>query len=71
MNKERQERLRAIFSGPTGRNQQELVLTCLKMGMEIERRYFGNRLRRRQAVIDHARAFMDFVNHNVIEDAEE
>ena len=70
MNKERQKRLRAIFPGP-GRDQQELVLTCLKMGMEMERRFFGNRLRRRQAVIDHARAFMDFVNHNVIEDAEE
>ena len=70
MNKERQERLRAIFPGPT-RDQRELVLTCLKMGMEIERRFFGNRLGRRQAVLDHARAFMDFVSHNGIEDAEE
>ncbi len=71
MNKERQERLRAILPGATGRDQRELVLTCLKMGMEIERRFFGNRLGRRQAVLDHARAFMDFVSHNVIEDAEE
>ena len=71
MNKERQERLNAIFSVSSGRDQRELVLTCLKMGMEMERRVFGNRLGRRQAVFDHARAFMDFVSHNVIEDAEE
>ncbi len=68
---EREERLRAILGRTMPRGQRELVLTCLKMGMEMERRVFGNRLGRRQAVLDHARAFMDFVSHNVIEDAEE
>ncbi len=41
------------------------------MGIEVERGLFGNRLGRRHAVFDHARAFMDSVHHNVIEDAEE
>ncbi len=68
---ERQERLRAILGSTTPRDQRELVLTCLKMGMEMERRFFSNRLGRRQAVIDQARAVLDFVSHNVIEDAEE
>ena len=68
---ENEARLRQLLCQTTPRDQRELILTCLKMGIEMERRFFGNRLGRRQAVIDHARAFMDFVSHNVIEDAEE
>ncbi len=68
---ENEARLRAILGSTTPRDQRELILTCLKMGVKMERGFFGNRLGRRQAVLDHARAFMDFVSHNVIEDAEE
>ena len=64
-------RLRHILCEITPRDQRELILECLKMGMTMERGFFGSRLGRRQAVIDHALAFMDFVGNNVIEDAEE
>ncbi len=64
-------RLRQLLCQTTPKDQRDLVLACLEMGMKMERRYFGNRLGRRQAVIDHARAFMDFVGSNVIEDTEE
>ena len=63
-------RLRQLLCQTTPRDQRELVLACLKMGVNIERGFFGNRLGRRQAVIDHARAFMDFVGSHVIEDTE-
>ena len=68
---ESEARLRALLGRTTPRDQRQFVLTCLEMRMKMERRFFGNRLGRRQAVLDHARAFMDFVSHNVIEDAEE
>lgn len=56
-----EERLRSILRATTPRDQQQLLMECLKMGMEMERSLFGNRLGRRQAVLDHARAFIDFV----------
>ena len=63
---DRQERLRAIFPGLneiTRRDEQQLRMECLKLGHEIEHRFFGNRLGRRLATLDHAQAFVDFV-HN-------
>ena len=56
-----EERLLSILRETTPRDKQELLIECLKMGIEMERRFLGSRLGRRQAVLDHARAFVDFV----------
>ncbi len=71
MSQERQERLRAILGETTPRDERQLRMQCLTLGHEMERRLFGNRLGRRQAVLDHARAFVDFVRSNESKDAEE
>ncbi len=71
MTEDRQERLRAIFSETTPRDERQLRIECLRLGQKMERRIFGTRLGRRQAVLDHARAFVDFVRHNESKDAEE
>ncbi len=72
-NGDRRERLNKIFpmAAIEQRDEREIRLKCLQLGHEIERSLFGNRPARRQTVIDHARAFVDFVRHNESKDAEE
>ncbi len=65
-----EERLKALLNTPGRRDEQQLRIECLRLGHEMERRLFNHRLGRRQAVLDHARAFVDFVHHNESKDAE-
>ncbi len=58
----RTERLKAILQTPGQRDERQLRLECLRLGHEIERR---------QAVLNHARAFVDFVRRDELEHAEE